>query len=49
MEEWRKKGMEVVLWTVNNPAEKDYFGAVLKCPLITDCVLRESTYHEQVN
>ena len=36
--EWQNNGVSVVLWTVNDPAEKDYFGRVLKCPIMTDCV-----------
>ena len=38
MRRWQKKGVSVVLWTVNHPAEKDYFAGVLKCPIMTDCV-----------
>ena len=42
LREWQDKGVSIVLWTVNDPAEKDYFGRVLKCPIMTDCVRRDS-------
>ena len=35
---WQDKGVNVVLWTINHPAEKDYFARVLRCPIMTDCV-----------
>ena len=38
MKKWQDKGVDVVLWTINHPAEKDYFTTVLKCPIMTDCV-----------
>lgn len=38
VKKWQDKGVGVVLWTINHPAEKDYFTTVLKCPIMTDCV-----------
>lgn len=38
VKKWQNKGVDVVLWTINHPAEKDYFTTVLKCPIMTDCV-----------
>lgn len=38
VKEWQDKGVSVVVWTVNDPAEKDYFTGVLKCPIMTDCM-----------
>lgn len=42
LKEWQDKGVNVVLWTVNKPAEKDYFSGVLRCPIMTDCVKGDS-------
>ena len=42
LKEWQNKGLSVVLWTVNNSAEKDYFSRVLKCPIMTDNVRGDS-------
>ena len=39
--------MEVVLWTVNHPAEKEYFTKQLKCAIMTDCARTDTEYVEQ--
>ena len=37
--EWlKRKGLGIVLWTVNNPEEKKYFHNVLQLPYMTDYV-----------
>ena len=42
MKEWQDKGVSVVLWSVNHPAEKAYFAGVLKCPIMTDRVREDA-------
>ncbi|CAD5111897.1 DgyrCDS1161 [Dimorphilus gyrociliatus] len=36
VEKFKTQDIEVVVWTVNELSEKNYFGNELKCPIITD-------------
>jgi len=44
---WRKEGVHLVAWTVNNKEEKHYFHEVLKIPFITDNPAVDSNVPEQ--
>lgn len=43
--EWHKKGIRVIAWTVNAPAEKQHFTKVLKITYMTDTLIGENTIH----
>lgn len=43
--EWHEKGIRVIAWTVNAPAEKQYFAKVLKITYMTDTLTGENTVH----
>ncbi len=36
---FKNRDMHLVLWTVNDPMEKQYFGECLKVPYMTDTLL----------
>jgi len=36
---WRKKDVEVIAWTVNDPVEKEFLLKNLRIPLVTDTLL----------
>lgn len=44
--DWRKKGIRVIAWTVNTPAEKSYFAKVLKITYMTDTLIGENSVHK---
>ena len=44
---FRSRNMHLVLWTVNDPNEKKYFGDSLKLPYMTDTLL-DSPEQQQV-
>ncbi|XP_071451080.1 glycerophosphodiester phosphodiesterase 1 [Hetaerina americana] len=45
LRQWRAKGVRIIAWTVNNPAEKQYFAKILKVAYITDTLDAESNHH----
>ncbi|EDO48015.1 predicted protein [Nematostella vectensis] len=47
VEEWRERGVSLVLWTVNNPVEQKFFSQSLKLPIMTDYLCSETPYEEQ--
>jgi len=47
--EWRKRDVEVVSWTVNNPLEKKYFLTRLGVPIVTDSLLNSEDCEDQTN
>ncbi|KAJ3666138.1 hypothetical protein Zmor_001592 [Zophobas morio] len=42
---WRDRGVRVIAWTVNAPAEKQYLARVLKITYLTDTLIGEGTTH----
>lgn len=48
LEMWSEQGIQVVAWTVNHKEAKEFFRDCLDCPIITDCVLSESVWNEQM-
>ncbi|XP_033908061.1 glycerophosphodiester phosphodiesterase 1 isoform X1 [Acipenser ruthenus] len=42
---WESRGVEVVGWTINNLAEKEYYQNVLGCGYITDSLLEDCEPH----
>ena len=45
LEMWQGNGVGVVTWTVNHLKAKDYLMECLDCPIITDCVRRDSVWN----
>lgn len=45
--DWRKKGVRVMAWTVNIPAEKQYCARSLKITYLTDTLTGEMSTHSQ--
>ena len=45
LEMWSGYGVGVVTWTVNQLKAKEYFMECLDCPIITDCVRRDSVWN----
>lgn len=43
--DWRKRGVRVMAWTVNNPIEKQYCAKILKITYLTDTLTAENTTH----
>ncbi|EEZ98717.1 glycerophosphodiester phosphodiesterase 1 [Tribolium castaneum] len=43
--DWRKRGLRVMAWTVNTPAEKQFLARVLKITYLTDTLTGEGTTH----
>eukprot|EP00914_Ancora_sagittata_P024387 GHVO01048622.1.p1 GENE.GHVO01048622.1~~GHVO01048622.1.p1 ORF type:complete len:204 (+),score=14.85 GHVO01048622.1:243-854(+) len=48
VEHFRKRGIKVVVWTVNNPVEKKFISTCVKCSYITD-TLSSDGCGQQVN
>ena len=44
---WRDQNLELIVWTVNNPTQKEYFLNHLGVPIITDSVLDDVQCKEQ--
>ena len=42
---WAKRGVEVIIWTVNQAIEKAYFRNVLNCSCITDSLVEDCEPH----
>ncbi|KAJ8965037.1 hypothetical protein NQ314_004435 [Rhamnusium bicolor] len=42
---WRKKGVRVIVWSVNSPTEKQYIARSLKITYLTDTLIGECTAH----
>ncbi|NXI94651.1 GDE1 phosphodiesterase, partial [Psophia crepitans] len=42
---WSSKGVQVVAWTVNTFAEKNYYESVLECSYITDSLVEDCDPH----
>uniref|UniRef100_A0A8C4QTG0 Glycerophosphodiester phosphodiesterase 1 n=1 Tax=Eptatretus burgeri TaxID=7764 RepID=A0A8C4QTG0_EPTBU len=42
---WAKRGVEVIIWTVNQAIEKAYFRNVLDCSCITDSLVEDCEPH----
>ncbi|XP_044258478.1 glycerophosphodiester phosphodiesterase 1 [Tribolium madens] len=42
---WRNRGLRVMAWTVNTPAEKQFLARVLKITYLTDTLTGEGTTH----
>ena len=40
---WNQRGIQTVVWTVNEPVEKEYFHKSLECGVISDSVLATKT------
>lgn len=45
--EWYRRGIQLVTWTVNSNAEKQHFESVLQIPYMTDSVNTEKEVGEQ--
>ena len=45
LEMWSGYGVSVATWTVNHLTAKEYFMECLDCPVITDCVRRDSVWN----
>ncbi|KAF2896207.1 hypothetical protein ILUMI_09966 [Ignelater luminosus] len=49
VEQWQKKGVRVIAWTVNHPVEKQYFSRVVKITYMTDTLTGENSVHSSSN
>ena len=47
--QFRRQGVEVLAWTVNNPIEKEFLLKVLQIPIMTDSILNYEECPEQTN
>jgi len=47
LKSWKQQNVEMIAWTVNNPAQKDYFLNYLQVPIVTDSVLNSKECDEQ--
>ncbi|XP_015610352.1 glycerophosphodiester phosphodiesterase 1 [Cephus cinctus] len=43
--QWHKRGVRVIVWTINLPSEKLHFSRLLKVTYLTDTLLTESNGH----
>ena len=44
---WRKRSVELITWTVNNPVEKDFILKKQGVPIVTDSLLNSEECQDQ--
>ena len=38
LQQWERRNISIIAWTVNSPEEKEYFGNTLYVPFMTDLI-----------